>query len=302
MSLPNSPISKAIKNPSDALTWMHNRILEQRIVTPLKSRYLFDHEWDLVVILDACRYDLAATRGASHPIGLGSPERAYSVASNSALWVSRTFGAADPHQLASTAYITGNVFTDRLPEAPLAYLDPVWEYAWDDDRGCIPPRPLTDRAITAGRAGRAEKYIVHYMQPHLPPLFEPEYEVKRSAPVEGEGAVGEKSVWDRVKEGSIEEDAVKHAYQNNLDPVLDEVSILLDNFDAAKTIITADHGNYLGEGGRWGHPDYEWRSPVRHVPWWETTATDRRTHQPDEYETTAGSVSREEKLEALGYR
>jgi hypothetical protein len=140
------------------------------------------------------------------------------------------------------------------------------------------------------------------MQPHLPPLSGPEYEIQRTTPIKGEGAAGEKSVWERTKTGSIDKNNIKRAYKKNLDPVLDEVSILLNNFDAQKAVITADHGNYLGEGGRWGHPEYEWRSPVRHVPWWETVSTDQYTHDPDSYKTTEEKISREEKLEALGYR
>jgi len=300
--VPDKPVSKVIRNPSKAYTWIRNRIIEERIVTPLRARYLFDFDWDVAVILDACRYDLAASQGTEHPINLGEPGKAYSAASNSADWIRRTFGRASADELQNTAYITGNLYTNRLPDTPLAHLDRVWKYAWDDDKGCVPPRPITDRAIAAARDEVGEKYIVHYMQPHLPPISDnPPYEPKRTDPSQGSGA-NEQSAWDRVKHGEIEEEAVREGYNNNLSPVLDEVSLLLENIEAFKIVITADHGNYLGKNGCWGHPSFEMASPVRHVPWWETSASDEQTHSPAEYDRATGTPSRDDQLKALGYK
>lgn len=302
MHLPDRPVAKAIHNPSRAFRWIKNRIYEERIVTPIRAQYLFDTTWEVAVILDACRYDLAATRGLKHPIGLGEPDRVFSAASNSADWIPRTFGRVTPEVLRKTAYITGNFYTDRLPETSLAYLDEVWEYAWDENKRCVPPRPLTDRTITAYRNDVADRYIVHYMQPHLPPIADvPPYELLRPSPEERSGPK-EQSAWERVKKGDIKEDVIRSAYRENLDPVLDEVSLLLENIDASKVVITADHGNYLGENGKWGHPNFDLGSPVRHVPWWETTAKDEKTHTPAEYETSKAVSSRDAQLRALGYQ
>lgn len=301
MNIPDHPISKAVRNPAKAVTWIKNRIIEEQIVTPLRARYLFDHNWEVAIILDACRYDLAVTRGVKHPICLDAPERVYSVASNSADWIRRTFESASANELDRTAYITGNLYTNRLPKGELAYLDCVWKYAWDDQLGCVPPRPLTDRAIKVAREGIADRYIIHYMQPHLPPVRDPPYKVNRTLPREGEGA-NDLSAWDRVKEGEIDEEVIRSAYRENLDPVLDEVQLLLKNVNASNVVITSDHGNYLGEGGQWGHPNFQMAAPVRHVPWWETEATDGKTYEANEYDRESKTTSREQQLRALGYK
>ena len=116
MSLPDQAIRKAIANPSDVLTYVKNQVIEQNIITPIYGRYLFDHEWDLAIILDACRYDVAKSEIGNHELDIGEPKKIYSVASNSALWIERTFAAASSKQLNSTGYISGNDLPTGYPQ------------------------------------------------------------------------------------------------------------------------------------------------------------------------------------------
>jgi len=116
------------------------------------------------------------------------------------------------------------------------------------------------------------------------------------------GGDREEAEWGPVKSGAVDPDVARNAYRGNLDPVLDELGVLLDNVDAETVVVTADHGNYLGEKGRWGHPRDHIHPAVRDVPWWETSATDKNTYTPDRYNTTSEDTERTEKLEALGYR
>jgi hypothetical protein len=275
----------------------------ERLMTRLQGRYLFDHDWDLAVVLDACRYDLAAEREQSRPGGLGDPERVYSVGGHSADWIERTFEAASDSTVSETAYVSANPFTDRAPAEELCYLDRVYQYAWDPELGTVPPRPVTDRAIRLMRQGAASRYVVHYMQPHLPPLDPSGIEYGRWEPTEGiRGDVtGQSGVGWELAESGEAADAVVGDYRNNLDPVLHEVGLLLENVEASEVVVTADHGNYLGERGRWGHLPGHVHPAVRHVPWWVTEATDAGTHSPARYDRT-NEVSRDHQLEALGYR
>lgn len=298
-------ISKGIRNPTQTPTWLYFRIqgfYDEFIFTPRESRYLFNEEWDVAVILDACRYDLAAERISSHSIGLSEPEKATSVSSWSPDWIRRTFGSAPEDLLEKTAYITGNVFTNELPKSQLGDVDQVWQYGWDEDLETVPPRPMTDRAITAIREGKFDRYVVHYMQPHLPPIGKHADRFTGFSPREGEpGEEREEAEWAAVKSGAIDPDTAREAYRENLEPVLDDLEILLDNIDASEVVVTADHGNYLGEKGRWGHPRDHVHSAVREVPWWETTATDSDTYTPESYDTEGEGTDRNEKLKALGY-
>lgn len=304
MTLPDSAVSKGIRRPDRAAAWVKRqatRYVEREIVTPVCGRYLYDHDWDLAVVLDACRYDLGARVASEHSIGLGEPERVYSVGSQSPHWIQRTFEAATDAEIERTAYITANAHTDKAPKHRLTLLDDVWRYAWDDEYQTVLPRPVTDRAIEAMRNDVADRYIVHYMQPHLPSVVERSEHVGGWVPYEGKPGKGDAGgEWEAAQNGYAEE--VTEAYENNLGPVLDDLDLLLENVDAPSVVVTADHGNYLGEGGRWGHPPWHMRFPVRHVPWWETTASDEQTHSPAEYDRSADGGTRNERLEALGYK
>jgi membrane-anchored protein YejM (alkaline phosphatase superfamily) len=80
-----------------------------------------------------------------------------------------------------------------------------------------------------------------------------------------------------------------------------ELELILQNIDASEVIITSDHGNYLGERGRWGHPFSHTHEAVRNVPWWKTSGTNTGNYQPKEYDRSNQTVSKVESLKALGY-
>ena len=106
-----------------------------------------------------------------------------------------------------------------------------------------------------------------------------------------------------MENGVRDPDDVIEGYKNNLTPVVDEVELLLENINAETVSITADHGNYLGEFGRYGHRYNRGIHPgVRFVPYWEKSASDRQTHEPKQYNHEPRDVSRNERLEALGYK
>jgi len=284
-------------------------LYEACVATPRHGRYVFDYDWDLVIILDACRYDLAQEYSETHDTQLGDPDCAYAVGSTSRQWLKRTFANASTNQLSGTAYITANVFSNYCPDNIKA-IDRVWQYAWDEDLETVPPRPVTDQAIKAMRNDIADRYIVHYMQPHLPPVQEPNQEINGWRPVEANPGAGRSGgEWRTAIQTSSEsiQNAIVNEYRENLAPVMSDVELLLENVDAESVIITADHGNFLGENDEWGHPPSSTHAAVRHVPWWETTATNEQTHTPESHRDTessgssSSSMSQQEKLAALGY-
>ena len=170
MNIPDRPIQKAVNRPWEAITYAFDQILS--IPESYFSRAVgwqpFQHDWDVLVILDACRYDIAVEQGTS----LGSPKRIYSLGANSPTWIQRTFQLATEAQLNSTGYISANPFTNLAPNDKLAFIDNVLKYAFDKELGTVPPRPVTDRAIEHIRSEDADRYIIHYIQPHLPSVQE----------------------------------------------------------------------------------------------------------------------------------
>ncbi|ERG88727.1 MAG: hypothetical protein J07HX5_00873, partial [halophilic archaeon J07HX5] len=157
------------------------RELAARVVYSVRSTTtaapVLEADWDVLVVLDACRADLfktAVADGAHDTLpGATEVEARISPASATDEWLEQVFGEARDERLAELAYVTGNPFSSELDHDRFAAVEEVWRGAWDDDRGTIPPQPVTDRAIATWRTGTADRLVVHYMQPHFPSLAAP---------------------------------------------------------------------------------------------------------------------------------
>jgi hypothetical protein len=256
---------------------------------------VFDREWDLLVILDACRVDLLEEVVDEYAF-LSSPETFRSRGGNSQEWMAENFTPASADELARTVYVSGNVFTQSHADPNrFAFLDEVWKYAWDDDRGTVPARPITERAVSVGREYDPDRLLVHYMQPHAPSVPDPLGKGMTTDPDEPW-----ESAPELLRRGEIDRERVWQSYLENLRYVLDDVAVLLKNVDAETAVITADHGELLGEYGLYDHPKGLTFDTLREVPWVETTARDEGTLEST-LEPGDDSGDRAEKLRALGY-
>lgn len=131
---------------------------------------IFEHDWDALILLDACRVDLLEEVATNYEF-LNHPGTLHSVGSSSIQWIEQTFSTEYRDEMQGTVYVTGNPFSKRvLTSSDLLALDEVWRYAWDDETGTISPDSITDRAIAAGREHGFDRLIVHYMQPHFPSI------------------------------------------------------------------------------------------------------------------------------------
>jgi hypothetical protein len=102
--------------------------------------------------------------------------------------------------------------------------------------------------------------------------------------------------------GDLTRDEAWAGYLDHLRAGLDDVALLLENLDADRVAITADHGECFGEWGLYGHHLSTPVPELLRVPWVETTATDTGTYDPDiDFEHVDTETSVEEKLSALGY-
>ncbi|PSQ19956.1 hypothetical protein BRD00_00545 [Halobacteriales archaeon QS_8_69_26] len=259
----------------------------------------YDREWDLLVVLDACRADLMAAAAPDHDWIPEDPETTVALGGTSTEWLDRTFGDLPDDVLAGTAYVTGNPYSDsHIEHDRFGLVDEVWRYAWDDDLGTIPARPITDRTIEACRRGEFDRVVAHYMQPHFP-----------CVPCEDAGggmdleSFGEEpvSVWEELRFGRRTRADIWADYLANCHYALEEVELLLENVDAA-VAVTADHGNAMGEWHLYGHVERVALPALREVPWVEAAATDRGTHDPAEYDRGRADDEVTDRLEALGYR
>lgn len=261
---------------------------------------IYEDHWDLLVVLDACRADVARAVVDEYDF-LRTFDTTITKSSSSREFLVTNFDDRYAAEKARTAYVTGNPFSnDYLDDDEFALLDEVWRYAWDADRGTIPPDAVTDATIRARRDGEYDRVIAHYMQPHFPSLTDPEL----GSAVDPETNVWIDSVWDRLEAGEVSYERVWQAYEDNLRHALDSVATLLRNVDAETVVITADHGNGFGEHGIYGHPRLRTRRTLREVPWITATATDTGEYDPadavDGSELTDEAV--QERLRDLGYR
>lgn len=262
----------------------------------LPQTKIFEEDWDVLIILDACRPDTLKEVSADYE-WLSKINKKYSVGPDSPTWMDKTFAAAGESELSETAYVTANPYSkDHAPKESLGKLEEVWRYAWDNDIGTVPPRPVTDAAIKTIKQDYP-RVIVHYMQPHFPSIpTDLGYKISRNG---GEDA---QWVWDSQPEDESAKRDIYSAYQDNLRYVLDEVDILLNNSDSNRVVVTADHANAFGEHGIWGHPKNQPAPVVLNVPWVVTEATDTGDHQLSDRVKNKSSVDLTDQLEALGYK
>lgn len=265
----------------------------------IQGRSIFEEEWDVCIVLDACRAD-ELERQRSKFGWISGVGRFPSLGSSTWNWLPRTLETTPDRELRDTTYVSANPFTGRFcSDDQFDELDEVWKYAWDEDKGTVYPRPVTDRAIHHGRNTDSQRLLVHYIQPHVPFLSEEAESLSRSNFTHDVESVPD--TWDRVTRGEIAPETAISLYRETLEQVLEDVELLLSNVDAEKVVITADHGEAFGEWGLYGHPGDIDIPCLTQVPWFETTATDERTHAPAEYDRTEGEVERNEQLRALGY-
>jgi hypothetical protein len=325
-------IEKAVRDPLLALRYLLGPVERCSVAARLAvfSRYpvgtnVFTRDWDLLLVLDCCRVDAIRAVADEYDFitDVGSIT---SVGSATSEWVSQTFHSKHRDEVATTAYLSGNGHSRKVLEegfepeynrdagfAPtawgtveaseLGYLEHVWEYAnyfeSGEGKAYVDPELMTDRTIEFYRehGDEYDRVISHYIPPH-PPYIGHAHRDGRDDLYDYEW-----SPWDYMRNGGCFE-TVWEVYLSEVRSALDAIEVLLSNVDAEKVVITADHGEAMGEHGLYSHPEGALHPKVKRVPWVETTATDERTRSPNviaEVEESTERANLEEHLQALGY-
>lgn len=272
---------------------------------------IIDEDWDTLIILDACRYDMFSEINSIR----GDLDHRISRGSNTEEFLRGNFKYND---LSEIVYTTGNPqlyrhYEDVSPNFHKIY--DVWNTeAWDEDLGTVQPNLMTERSIEKIQKHRHKRHILHYLQPHYPFIGSNLESVGREMLTSPEQKQGNDfDIWGMQMRGeiNISKEDIKSAYYSNLEQVLAEIEKLVDEFDR-KTIITSDHGNMLGERSypipiqEWGHPSRTYTQELVKVPWLtiEEEEEDRPeitiTKSTSEREIIDGSVV-EDRLKDLGY-
>jgi hypothetical protein len=258
---------------------LYSRQLEREIGEGIE---IMSEDWDNLIILDACRYEEFEREFYNH----GELSKVVSKAHESWGFMKANFVGKSLHD---TVYVTANPFSPKINNGVFYKMISLVD-RWDDDIGTIWPSDVTEVAFQASNEFPDKRIIVHFMQPHAPHLslgnskfdqagFKNTWENKAKS----KRADGIK-VWSAVKNGLITDQDLYESYVNNLQIVKPFVHELITNLKG-KTVVTADHGENLGESRLglklYGHSHHT--NETRFVPWLEIKDNIRKevaTSQP----------------------
>ena len=270
---------------------------------------VFERDWDVLVILDACRHDVMEEVAPSVEFLPDPPlDDVNSLGSMTREWMEKNFTAEYAAEMQRTAFVCANPHSHyAVDEEDWLTLVEPWRDGYSDDVGTVPPERVTDAAIRVADETDADRMIVHYMQPHAPfrsrpDLSPPELRSQSAADAEY------RTVDDKLMDGDLAVETIWDAYRDNLGWALEHVETLLERVHADRAVISSDHGHTLGEYGCYAHPDYVPLPPLKSVPWIEVTAhggeqravgNGRTEPQKDDELTTDEQVRAQ--LRSLGY-
>lgn len=261
-------------------------------------------DWDNLIILDGCRFDLFQEVCELN----GSSESRRSMASDSNGFIQANFVGETLHD---TVYISGNPYTASIPDGTFHYVNNLSGDGWDEDLGTVPPKVVSEATREAAATFPNKRIIAHFMQPHYPFIGElgREMDSGRIEPNRTNAVFGH-TIWQKLQYGltDLSHKGVWKAYRENLEVVLSVVEGLIDGL-TGKTVITADHGNLIGDRlfpfpvRGYGHPPDLFVEPLVKVPWF-VIGGDRREVQSDEPVTfeQLDDDQVQDRLRALGYK
>ena len=240
-----------------------------------KSFNMFDEEWDVLYLIDACRYDLFEQ---NNQLIEGQLSKKISLASCTPEWAKKSMMA---HDLSQIIYISANPFVSRNyliekegMDINFFLLEELWDTGWDKKLKTVPPGEVTKLAIKLHKKFPEKKLFVHYIQPHHPfigenALKENGWEDSRDMILGNESEIKKDgNIYEQLQEGKVTQEQVWTAYKGNLELVLKEINDNLYHFNGKK-VISSDHGDCFGEYGVYAHPGGLFIPELIEVPWFE---------------------------------
>ena len=233
------------------------RGLYMRFVDPGPTD-IFDHqdEWDICCVLDACRYDVFSKVNTIE----GQLKEVVSVGYNTANWSAQVIGGE--HR--DTIFVSANAWHSRyhtqekLRKTFFKHVTP-WKDKWNEDLRTVLPDEMTNLGIELRKKYPQKKLILFYIQPHDPFI------------ADGHGNIMSKTyAWMRdYRERGVPMGEMKRHYENNLKFVLTSIERLVANV-SGRILVTADHGEGLGEFGVLYSHKGGWLPTNLKIPWFLT--------------------------------
>ena len=249
-----------------------------------------DKKWDILILLDACRYKEFEQYNPYN----GTLSKAEGCSSGTKSWLQQNFKDKD---CSDVVYINPVIYlTKWLPNSNFYRIVPTWEICWDNQYGTILPEDTTKTALGHINLDSEKRYIVHYTQPHLPFLSVSSELTKQNTIKDriykqknhGKQLLSKSLNTLKINLPSVPFwylerwfgnnagigeiyfkdgfEGIHKAYVENLKRVLSAIKPIIEN-NNKKIVITADHGEKLGEKGMIGHKGRS--KVVMEIPWFE---------------------------------
>ena len=184
-----SQLNTALRNPRLAVLELNRRYQRQ-----IRNRGLSipDADWDTLVILDACRYDIFEQRCSID----GNLSKVTSRGSHTSEFLAENFG---DESFPEIVYVSA---TPQLrahePEGNFHAVVPVWEDGWDESLSTVPPAAMAEATQRAHEEYPDKRIISHFLQPHYPFIGEQGRQIEHGT-VTGDGVLqhesGGASIW-----------------------------------------------------------------------------------------------------------
>jgi len=240
--------------------------------------YITEEDWDHLIILDACRYDMFEKEIRNWEID-GQLEYRISRGASTVEFLLENFSNGNFRDI---VYVTANPYVSIYLKEKFYKIIPVWDFGWNEKLNTVPPDATYDAALNAILKYNEKKYIIHFMQPHQPfirlnKFHGTGFSKLREAAKTGGSAKLDVDIWQLLKKGKVNRDIVLQGYIDNLKLVMPYV-VKLCQILQGKVVITSDHGNAIGENLHplipikiYGHPHGRIRiEALVKVPWFVT--------------------------------
>ncbi len=277
-----SQIKKGLTSPQTFIMEI-NAVYHRGLSTEYNSDGIdiFAEDWDTLVILDSCRYDTFADRCEFD----GRLESRISRGGGTYEFLK---GNVKNRTFQDTVYVTANpqfYYHREELNAEFHEVINVWQEEWDEDLRTVPPDVTTEAALDVYERFPNKRLLIHYNQPHAPYIGPTGQSLEG---LYGRMLKNDDTHTRRFPFGLLEGlresvDPAEHeqAFRENLDIVLPYVKKLFDEFEG-KTVVTADHGQMLGERASpiplryHGHRHGVYVDELVEVPWFIHESGERR--------------------------
>jgi hypothetical protein len=262
---------------------------------------IMDKDWDICLVLDACRYDMFAEQSELP----GTTEQRESLGSATSEFLLGNFSNGS---YSDTVYVSANPQLENHWDemgAEFHAIRHVWSESWDPTYQTVLPTDTRKAIIEAREEFPNKRIIGHFLQPHYPFLTS-EIEADKGKFENPEEEIG---IWKKFAMGRVDisQKDLWRAYCETLDRALGELELLFEEL-SGKIAVTADHGNFVGERSgpvpvrEFGHPVGIYQPELVQVPWHTYTAGARPEIIEGEVTSESGVNEKiNSHLRALGY-